>query len=287
MALIKCPKCGGKVSDRAVKCPHCGCDPKEKGVAEKPNEVTPKEESHSTPIIEKEERSSKSGKIIIIILLVVIILAIIGFFGYQKFAPHDTYDIYDIPTDTTAVDSFDSDTTAVDTVAIDDTQAKLEEFKSFTSNDLAAFNLHGKVKMVKEGVDKMYFDENGTLTRYVDAWGETKIEHNSDELYISSQGSGSFWTTVRDGKVVKTVDDASMGVRGTNLYSNYDANNCPTRMILKLEGIDGDEFYSKYIFAIKYSDYDAYGNYRKMTEMNDDETHDVVTRTITYYPIEE
>ena len=25
MALIKCPECGGLVSDRAKKCPHCGC----------------------------------------------------------------------------------------------------------------------------------------------------------------------------------------------------------------------------------------------------------------------
>ena len=185
MALITCPHCGKPVSDRAVKCPHCGCDLKGKGVAEKPNEVTPKEESHSTPIIEKEERSSNGGKIIIIILLVVIILAIIGFFGYQKFAPHATYDI---PTDTTAVDSFDIDTTAVDTVAIDDTQAKLEEFKNFRSNDLSAFMLHGKVKEMEESYGGTYcliymFNEKGQLTDVLDSdGGGRKIRHKGNTL---------------------------------------------------------------------------------------------------------
>lgn len=26
MALIKCPECGGTISDKAVRCPHCGSD---------------------------------------------------------------------------------------------------------------------------------------------------------------------------------------------------------------------------------------------------------------------
>ena len=29
MALVKCPECGGKVSDKAVVCPHCGCPAEE------------------------------------------------------------------------------------------------------------------------------------------------------------------------------------------------------------------------------------------------------------------
>ena len=286
MALITCPHCGKPVSDRAVKCPHCGCELKDKSVAEKPKAVAP-EPQHNTPIVEEEGSSSNSGMII----LLIVILVAIGIFMYQKYYGQVEYET---PTDSTAVEPFDSDTTAVDTlVKFDDTEAKLEEFKNFTSNDLAAFMLHGKVKMVKEGDSKMYFDENGTLTRYVDGWGETEIEHRSDcdELYIGSHGSGNFWITVRDGKVVKIGCDANMGVSVNNWYSNYDANNCPTRRKLVEEladedALDGEGFHSEYFYVIKYSDYDEYGNYREKTEISDNETNRH-TRTITYYPIEE
>ena len=292
MALITCPHCGKPVSDRAVKCPHCGCAPKEQGAAEKNNDVTPKEDSPTTPIIEQEESSSNRGKTIILFLLVAILAAIGGIFGYQKYCDIGLGPLeYETPTDTAAVETLDSDTVAVDTV---DTQTKFEEFKNFTSNDLAAFMLHGKVKMVKEGDSKMYFDENGTLTRYVDRWGETEIEHRSecDELYIGSQGSGSFWITVRDGKVVKAGCDANLGVSVNNWYSNYDANNCPTRRKLVEEladedALDGEGFHSEYFYVIKYSDYDEYGNYRKKTEISEYGTDNMYTRTITYYPIEE
>ena len=29
MALINCPRCGGKISERAQRCPHCGCTKQE------------------------------------------------------------------------------------------------------------------------------------------------------------------------------------------------------------------------------------------------------------------
>ena len=32
MALMKCPECGGTVSDKAEICPHCGCPVEEKKV---------------------------------------------------------------------------------------------------------------------------------------------------------------------------------------------------------------------------------------------------------------
>lgn len=38
MALIKCSKCGGKLSTHAIQCPHCGCSMAE-AVATSPNPI--------------------------------------------------------------------------------------------------------------------------------------------------------------------------------------------------------------------------------------------------------
>ncbi len=286
MALTTCPHCGKPVSDRAVKCPHCGCNPKETSAVERLHDVAP-EPQHNTPIVEEKGCSTNYGKIIIIVLAV-IILAVGGFLGYKIYGPSKTP--YVEFSDSTTADSCGSDITEADTVAkFDDTEAKLEEFKNFTSNDLAAFMLHGKVKMIKEGDNRMYFDENGILIKYVDLWGETQIEHTSDGLYIHSQGHGDRPITMRNGKIAEIGFGTYQGITFYELYSNYDANNCPKTAICVEEGIglyDGEEIHNETVNTIKYSDYDEYGNYRKKIRISDNGT-DVSTRTIVYYPIED
>ncbi len=167
-------------------------------------------------------------------------------------------------------------------------QTKLEEFKNFRSKDLSAFMLHGKVKMVEEGDNKMFFDENGRLTRYEDLWGNTEIEREGNRLCIHSQGgSSSFMITVRYGKIAEWQSDAHQGIAERSIFSNYDENNCPTSFIRKAEAstdIDNIEELGSEEYVVEYSDYDEYGNYRKMTQIHDGYTN-VSTRKITYYPI--
>ena len=58
MALIKCPQCGGNVSDKAVKCPHCGCNLGKATIIQHGNRVDAK-------------AMSTAGKIILAVAIVV------------------------------------------------------------------------------------------------------------------------------------------------------------------------------------------------------------------------
>ena len=58
MALIKCPQCGGNISDKAVKCPHCGCTLGKATIIQQGNGVDAK-------------AMSTAGKIILAVAIVV------------------------------------------------------------------------------------------------------------------------------------------------------------------------------------------------------------------------
>ena len=65
MALVKCPKCGGLLSDKAAKCPHCGCTIEEVKASE-PKETAKVEvsnEEQNTP----QEKTSGGNKTALII----------------------------------------------------------------------------------------------------------------------------------------------------------------------------------------------------------------------------
>ena len=65
MALIPCPECKRKVSDRAANCPHCGCP-----LSDSPKQVRTSEDSFLT-------RGRGCGDIVIYGPLVFIILIIV------------------------------------------------------------------------------------------------------------------------------------------------------------------------------------------------------------------
>ena len=260
---------------------------KNKVLQKKNNDVTPKEDSPTTPIIEQEESSSNRGKTIILFLLVAILAAIGGIFGYQKYCDlsYGSYE-YETSTDSVAVDPFDSDTTAVDTV---DTQTKLEEFKNFTSNDLAAFMLHGKVKQLDsfEGdVSVLYtFNEQGKLIDVSSEYTRDKIRHEGNKLIISYQ-SESGESDSRDTEY--EVDSSGRLIRcfyverGGDFsiyheYSQFDDNGWPTYRT-DISGLEEEKISSH----ITYKDIDEYGNWTTRA----DDGEDIEFRTITYYPID-
>lgn len=61
MALITCPECSGKVSDKAYSCPHCGFPMKEQKILEKPRKATRKRRANGLGSIVPLRR--KSGTI--------------------------------------------------------------------------------------------------------------------------------------------------------------------------------------------------------------------------------
>ena len=72
MALINCPRCGIKISERAQQCPHCGCTKQEMEQIAEAARVQAKKELMTA--------WSKEGKLIVIgsaILLTVIILMLL------------------------------------------------------------------------------------------------------------------------------------------------------------------------------------------------------------------
>lgn len=66
MPLIKCPKCGAKISDRADKCPKCGINPK--------TYVEPEQLATETPDIEEPERKKNKPLETIVIGLIIILV---------------------------------------------------------------------------------------------------------------------------------------------------------------------------------------------------------------------
>ena len=80
MALIKCSKCGGLLSDKATKCPHCGCSIEEVKASEPKQtaevEVSNEEQKESAS---PEETTGKGWMInLIIFIIIIFVLAFTG-----------------------------------------------------------------------------------------------------------------------------------------------------------------------------------------------------------------
>lgn len=81
MALINCPNCGAKISDKARKCPKCGVDPKqrveEKQIAEDSHaaevDSTPENQQDPQYLKEYEEPSTRKPWWIFSIIVVIIV----------------------------------------------------------------------------------------------------------------------------------------------------------------------------------------------------------------------
>ena len=284
MALITCPHCGKPVSDRAATCPNCGCNPKEKGVAEKNNDVTPKEDSSITPLIEQEVSSSNRGKIIIIFLLIAILAAIVGILGYQKYCDlgyGSSY--YEAPIDTAAVDTV---------ATTDDTQAKMDEFKNFRTLDLSAFMLHGKVKefLITPGgnAHRVYkFNEQGELIDVQsDSYKIQQIRREGNKLIISFQNPSletdcfdTEYEVDSSGRLISCIFVSEDSYYYEHKYSQFDEKGWPTYST-NSHGSDPDD--EETTSHINYKQVDEYGNWTARTIEGEGSEY----RTIKYYPID-
>lgn len=220
----------------------------------------------------------RNGSILLLALLALPIMSSCGKQGKTENAA-DTTVASPAPTDTVAVDT--------PTVEVDSTAIKLEEFKKFTTNDLAAFMLHGKVKTmtITGGVSETYhFSEKGVLVSVsISEKGfRSSIKHSGNKVIIDFSNPNDpygGWTYVHtidnSGNLISEQygsDEAGSKVT----YSGHDANGWPTRY-----KATEDEFGEQYNSSgsISYSGIDEYGNWTKCGGRE-------VTRKITYYPVE-
>lgn len=190
MALINCPNCNNLVSDKAVKCPKCGIDL---------NAVEGAPEKEAIPLVENIEPVSqiesdvaaathveKDHTLRNVLTGIAVLLAISG--GVWLYCTNGKEISSSSNLDTAKIlEEVDSDMAAKsyeDELEKQNAEKRLEEFKNFKSNDLAAFMLHGKVKEVTSYSGQCFtrceFDELGVLTKY-----ESGDNHNSYESRIS------------------------------------------------------------------------------------------------------
>ena len=86
MALINCPECGKRVSDKAGNCPNCGCpiQPEQEVTEEKKGERWSSKQLPKATVKEKKEKPKKKGgclKVVLIIVAICIVLEIISSIG--------------------------------------------------------------------------------------------------------------------------------------------------------------------------------------------------------------
>lgn len=271
MALIKCPKCGKTISDKAAKCPHCGApvllQADSINIVKKDNSIlTPKTDVPT---------SKKKGTNPFLIISAVVVLIIIIFCAIQF-----------------SSDPSNQNSPNAELVA-SEYEAKLNEFKNFTTMDLSALMLHGKVKTVTyyKGAGyrtKFDFDESGALINYEqndDEFGTTKYEihHEGNRLVLVQAETFGSWAEVyeiEDGKLVK-YECGGDGVGSRNLYYYHDSNNWPRTETLYDYSIEEDAWIMTKSNSLTYDDIDEHGNWKNKV---DQDGFAEERRTIEYYP---
>lgn len=170
-------------------------------------------------------------------------------------------------------------------------EAKLNDTKTFTSMDLSAFMLHGKVKSVEESYGGQvsctyYFSEQGELAKAVMSEGDyrCKIKKQTNKLILSFEnpndeygGWGYVYTIDNSGRLISYIYGSQDGGDETT-YSNFNSNDWPTRSktIAELGG-------AATISTMSYSQIDEYGNWTLQTS-KDNEGHEITLyRSIEYY----
>lgn len=86
MALINCPECGKRVSDKAGNCPNCGCpiQPEQEAAKDNRGERWSSEQSSKTVTKKNQDKPKKKGgclKVVLIIVAICIVLEIISSIG--------------------------------------------------------------------------------------------------------------------------------------------------------------------------------------------------------------
>ena len=212
MALIKCPRCGNAVSDRAIECPKCGC---------------PLQPSlHDKETVASETKRKQNA---LWITVSVIILALLGSGGYWWYTDKQTKSAQtEAEAKAEAAALAEKQRLAEDAeVARQDSIRQDSIWRNFTTPDLKEFELRGHVKSViehrlgcpwGEGYDTelVKFTKDGV-------WKERPTE---EEFYESDGGDVQYPTYDSKGNLIKMTYPESMGEGGIHWeavvrYSNY------------------------------------------------------------------
>lgn len=258
MALIKCPNCGGKISERATKCPHCGCPVNQTGGN------APVLEEDSDASYQEASGQGKSKLWLWVTLVVILVCAIGG--GAYLYLGKDGSSVPESPENQVAED---------DTIA------------EFTSPDLAFFELHGDVSKVEWlKYDDVYnpitmlFDEEGKVIPVQDKNGIIATFFRNSDGYINQWNTGNdgeageeiYLYKWSNGKVQSTLDsfrdtpDNQSELDKYRFVYHYDDNGNLLKITQSYDGGEGGETKDT---QIAYSDYefDDMGNWvsRKIT----------------------
>lgn len=180
------------------------------------------------------------------------------------------------------------------------------EWYSFTSKDLAFFELHGHVKTLNFGYFIYEFDENGNLIK-CNGYNPFKVYNHPDPCDDSSLSEVPLYKRNRQGYITSSqnrcdnnyveedefrwenervkVHSCIHGDYGDNLTCEYDENG-------RLVKAQGNNYYRGFtVKTYTYLEDDKYGNWIKRRETFkitapelNDKSSEVVTRSITYYP---
>ncbi|MBQ9198578.1 MAG: zinc ribbon domain-containing protein [Lachnospiraceae bacterium] len=224
MALIECPECGKKISDKAMTCPSCGCpiisSDINKQMTDNDNETIQQKEYFE----HTKNKSEQSKKRIIVLLIVLVVVSITTFFVKKKIEDNIRIKEYKERLDEVNSIIFSSSITAeregilihdvwyntiyeVDDKNTDKYTKDLrgnfyDDFNDSLSNLMSDYSFSKSISSIKESQSKVqelmkelvnppdkYKEEYSALRDYYDAYFELT------NLVIEPQGSLTTFTT--------------------------------------------------------------------------------------------
>lgn len=160
-------------------------------------------------------------------------------------------------------------------------EANLNDTKTFTSMDLSALMLHGKVKRVTEsyrerGANNTIFDfnEQGKLIRVNDTSCRTSTVN--DKYTIWYEDVKQVYTFDSKGRIIRLDEDFDENCGASIEYSEYNERGWPTKKV--------DLSASWVKIQLIYSVIDYYGNWTQCESVTENDTL-TIYREIEYYPI--
>lgn len=309
MALIQCPGCGKRISDKAAKCPHCGFTGDNQQAPHPPIYT-----ENNDSFIPSE--SNNKSMYIWIALIAIIILGAGAWFAFSYTQKADTEQSAHLAQLRTEQRKQDSILAAQKEAArLDSLRQDSIKWCNFTSPDLAFFNLHGHVSTVNgaylgpltypifDGSSPYKFDYNGKCNQKMPAYSNFKGFTYDKKGRITG---GRFTDDIEWFKVKWKGDRISgcedmYGSHWTGVTYYYDSNGDISKEIREEEANGGVVIKETRIYTIL--ERDKYGNWTKRKasitrkESHDDyenygdpitnssKSSETETREITYYPL--
>lgn len=307
MALIKCPDCGKMFSEYAECCPVCGC-PTEEAKAEltshEEKEVEATKATPSTedsPVNDNMTNLNKIGegysrwKNYIFIGLVVVVGVL--FLCYQC-SKHEPTKPLSSDADSTVTEQTSDEKEQI-TSDVDADATVTEERPAHYLNDLATFELQGKVESVTYNTESpvyIYFNEVGEVCYMKKYWNGDKsnvsnaiIKRNSDGKIMEIRWEGDPWYSEfcyfdnNDGTYTKKDADYiwTNGMGNRSEYTFFHNESGHVTEIISVDYIHGEKVGTNRT-KVEVKEIDIKGNWTEKTCAIEDNVA-MTTRTIVYY----